>query len=258
MKKTMKRSSGVVIAALFFAIGALTAAVWLKADKNSGNNKEAGIGTDAVQKEEEREEKEEEEAAEECWGPALTEEDRSFLEEHLYGQWTFSERLFTLYDSTEILGNYEFNFSDEGVEALKKVRITYEEDYVGMRYGQDSFTNHRDFFLFGAYGGLNSVRHPVFHMGGKSDGSRLRLNVIYIPEGQYVQLPEKKELVKVYYNLGYDVNVNPSVMGDYAGMHVYIDPNDTETIYLDFCGLWRMERDRNNYNTNGKQFDSGL
>ena len=144
-----------------------------------------------------------------------------------------------------------------GVEELKQIRFIYNRSYVRNLFLRRYLTVPQDMYLFGAYGGSNVVNLPRYHIDADVDESKICLADIYGNGSCYVQFPEEKELVRVYYNLGYDETVNPHLNGIYMGSNIYIDPNDTDTIYLDFCGLWEMKRDEKNYDTNGKSGGKG-
>lgn len=194
------------------------------------------------------------------WVNDLAEADKIFLEEHVYGQWKFSERLFALDESNKnMYYNKAFNFSDQGVEIIKDIVISYYEDSVRKvtGAGQTSFSNIQDLYLYAEYGGLNAVRLPVYHVEYEIDAKNIELQSIYALEENYIQYPDKERLIKVYYDLGYNEYTNPAIMSKYLGNILYVDPSDTDTLYLDFCGFWELKRDNNNYSTNGKQYDSG-
>lgn len=179
----------------------------------------------------------------------------AFLKEHLFGQWRFSERVFALDDSKSILYDTTSNISKEGQEELKKsVVLCYQDDYVDfpVRIGQNSFTNARDMFLFGAYGGFQWVRNPIYRIE-KLDTNNINLEDFYDLDGHDVQLTGTQNFIKVTYQteIGNEEDTERKGGRIFANV-IYINPNNKDTIYVDFCGLWRMERDKNNYNTGGK------
>ncbi len=189
----------------------------------------------------------------EKWEYDLTEEDMEFLDKHLFGQWEFSKRLIALDEEENGRKGTISNFSDLGVKELKEIRFTYEDENVRPLFLRKFFTDVKDMYLFGIYGGLNIVDLPYYHIDTDVDENNICLTDIYGTGAYSVRFPEEKELVRVYYNLGYDETSNPSIRGIYMGSNIYIDPDDTDTIYLDFGGLWEMKRDEQNYNTNGKR-----
>lgn len=183
----------------------------------------------------------------------LTEEDANFLREHLFGVWRVSERLIALDEGYR----YTSNFSEQGVEELKDFVIEYKEDFVrSVGYDQNTFSNPEDVFLYTEYGGNYAVNLPVYHVERDVDENEIRLNHLFAGPyngwAQYEDFGEGK-LVHVHYDLGYDVNDNPSVFSIFfLGNSIYINPDDTNTIYLDFCGLWELKKIADDSSTNGK------
>ena len=193
----------------------------------------------------------------EKWEYDLTEKDMEFLKEHLFGQWAFSRRLVALDEGLNKYQGTVSNFSAQGVEELKEMRFTYGEGDVRPLLLRRFLSNPTDMYLFGIYGGLNLVYLPYYHIDTEVDEGNILLTDLY-GEGTYsVEFPEDKELVRVYYNWGYDETAYPSVSMIYMGSNIYIDPEDTETIYVDFGGLWEMKRDNDYYGTNGKHSGKG-
>ena len=88
------------------------------------------------------------------------------------------------------------------------------------------------------------------------DENEIRLNHLFAgPYNRWAQYEDFGEgkLVHVYYDLGYDVNDNPSVFSIFfLGNSIYINPDDTNMIYLDFCGLWELKKIADDSSTNGK------
>lgn len=164
----------------------------------SGHMTGSGQENGAAQKEipaEYRAESSEEESIQEEETDALSEEDRAFLEEHIYGQWRFADRIVELDQNNNIHNGGISNISDVGIEELKRtVVICYEDDcfWCPVDIGQNTFSYAQDMYLFGMYNGFSWTQDPVYS----------------------------------------------------------INEMDTDTIYVDFCGLWKMTRDENNYSTN--------
>lgn len=95
----------------------------------------------------------------------LTEEEKRFLEEHIYGQWRFSDRIIEIDENNNIDYGAIANISDVGVEELKKtVVIAYEEDVVWfpVEIGQNSFSYAQDMYLFAAHGGFLWSINPIY------------------------------------------------------------------------------------------------
>ncbi len=191
------------------------------------------------------------ERADEKWKYEMEEKDLEFLREHLFGQWEFSRQI------VELDEGVESNFSDLGVEELKEVRLVYDKNHVRTLFLRPYLTDPKDMYLFGLHGGLSQVNQPCYHIDTDVTGNEISLTGAYRNSSYSVQFPEEKNLIRIYYNLGYDETVNPHVSGRYAGSNIYIDLDDTDTIYLDFCGLWEMKRDVEKYSTNRKYTGKG-
>lgn len=153
----------------------------------------------------------------EAWKYDLTEEEQEFLKEHVFGKWYFSKRMTALKEED----GSAVNFSEQGIEAIKEnVFMTYTRFYTeSSGYTESTFSTKEDMYLFAAYGGMTSVQHPVYH----------------------IEADEEHGLVHVYYDLGYDEQENASVDICYAG-DIYVNPEDADVLYLDFGGLWELNR----------------
>lgn len=195
------------------------------------------------------------------WESDLTAADEVLLDRHLYGQWVFTERLQEV-EKYRGIEDWKTNFSMQGVEEMKNVVISYEKTEVyGYHYEQSTFKDAGDMYLYMIYGGANPVAFPVYHVNYEVDENDIYLRDLVNLKGKSIKFPGKDKLVKIYYNLGYDEHsTNPVIMGgNYLGNIVYIDPDDTESIYMDFCGLWKLERYQyGRLGRNGKQYDTGL
>ena len=169
------------------------------------------------------------------YGKELTEEDAEFIQEHVLGQWRFSERIMTV--SGE-------NISEQGVEEMKTLTVTYDKDFVRIDgYDQATFSEPEDIYFYNQCGGNNAVNFPVYHVRRHVNENSIPIsNDGFQIEG--VAFPLKYELVSVFYTLGYDEESYPSVIcpHGYAAGLMYINPYDTDTIYLSFCGLWELKR----------------
>lgn len=152
-----------------------------------------------------------------AWKYDLTEEEQNFLLEHVFGKWYFSKRMTALKEGDESA----VNFSEQGIEAIKdNVFMTYTRFYTeSSGYTESIFSTKEDMYLFAAYGGMASVQYPVYH----------------------IETDAECELVHVYYDLGYDEQENASVDVCYA-CDIYVNPEDTDVLYLDFGGLWELKR----------------
>lgn len=180
-----------------------------------------------------------------------------FLEEHLFGQWRFVERVIDIQPKFNFYHGADPNISDVGVEELKRtVLLYYSSDSVELpiNIGQNSFTHPQDMYLFAAYGGFMWTSKPVYALEYQNRGFITLANVYDIFEGYRVWIDWMDGFVHVHYYVPAEIG-EPQLCGDkftYFGRDIYIDPEDTDTIYIDFCGLWRMERDDTYYGTNGK------
>lgn len=184
------------------------------------------------------------------WNKELTEDEEDFFQEHVVGAWSFSERIIALEEE----GAYTSNFSEQAIKELENVWIIIHEDVVQKSgYHWDTFSEPDDIYLFAAYGGTAPVRYPVYHIESNVDEERILLRNIYADEGvYYAPFPEECELVHVFYDLGYDEEEYPSVDTYYCANDFYVDPDNTDVLYLNFCGLWKLERQRDTYGPSGK------
>lgn len=184
----------------------------------------------------------------------LTNTDIRFLEDHLYGQWRFSERLSVLDESKNNYYDSNSNISYDGVDALKEnIVISYEKNSVWfpVNMNQTSFTSARDMFLFGEQGGFQSVQNPIYLIEVLNNDI-INLKDIYYQKGHDIRFSGAENFLKVSYYIHLGQGPYTQKMGRNFANVIYIDPNNTDTIYVDFCGLWEMERDYNNYRTGGK------
>ncbi len=190
---------------------------------------------------------------------SLTNNEIIFLEEHLFGQWRFSERLFELDESHNTAYNTTYNISDLGSEELKKnIVIHYDKDWIqfAIPVTQNSFTSAKDMFLFGKNGGFLSVKEPVYSIE-KMDSDIINLSNVCTDTQQYnIQLFGAENFLKIKYYTQYDLGDQSEfkqgqVKKNFSNI-IYINPNSKDTVYVDFCGLWRMERDEKYYGPGGK------
>lgn len=182
----------------------------------------------------------------------IKEKQERFLEEHLYGQWRFSEQIVEakvkdIYDS-EI-----YNFTKEGIQELKEmVLVEYQKDWVKypLKEGQQSFRHPKDMWLYGVYGGFTWGKEPIYSLEKKDNNYVFLRNIAnrYDPYSYGAYIPKMEHWIQVTYTVR-TLEGGSEYLGyqnDYFGSHIYIDPEDTETIYIDFCGLWKMKRNPNN------------
>ena len=170
--------------------------------------------------------------------------DEEFLQEHVFGAWSFSKRIIALEENDSV------NFTSQGIEKMQNIWIRYDRDSV-RRYGYDErdgtpFSTVEDIYLFAEYGGDKTVWDPVYHIEWEVDEERINLRNILGKE-IYIQFPQKYELVHVYYDLAYDIENNSSVCGYYYADDIYVNPDDKDTLYLNFCGLWELKREEDGF-----------
>jgi hypothetical protein len=179
-----------------------------------------------------------------------------FLERHLFGQWRFAERIISVDSSGEsMLYDTVFNISDEGVEEFREHTVLYYSEQSAefvVRVGQRTFTNPRDMFLFGAYGGFNWIQNPHYQIE-EMNSDTVTLRNIYAAGGANTyteRIPGFENYIRVYCAAQSDEGLyTPRLMGRFLADTIYINPNDENTIYVEFCGIWRMERDNRNFGT---------
>lgn len=243
MKKILKLMIYAVGAASLFAFGFLACGYWNTFKAGQKGDKES------LQEMQETENQEE--------NPyTLTEEEEMFLQEHLYGQWRFSERIMRIDEDNNNHYGTVANISYIGVAQLKKsVRLYYGEDavYFTEEIRQNSFTYPQDMYLFAAHGGFCWSRNPVYTVNALEEDV-ITLTDVYNMRGYEVTAGWMENFTHVTYVTMQDTNQS-GLIGNiftYSGSDVYIDPNDKDTIYIDFCGLWKMERDDSYYGTGAK------
>ena len=187
----------------------------------------------------------------------LSEEDRAFLEEHIYGQWRFSDRIVEMDEDNNNHYGAISNISDVGVEELKRtVVILYGEESVEfpIEIGQNSFSYAQDMYLFAAHGGFSWTRKPIYKIN-KMNTDTVVLKDIYNWAYRYkVHMPGWENYIHVTYATKNQDSRQYGNKLSFFGSDIYVNPNDTDTIYIDFCGLWEMTRDYNNYSTSTKNY----
>lgn len=170
--------------------------------------------------------------------PYLEEEDEKFLETYVYGRWQFTERVFMLDESENNYYDTRFNLSDEGVEEMKGIVLELDREYVCFDE-EYSFTDQEDFYLFAGSGGFAAVRYPMW---GLEEGSPREIELhdgrhwYEIYEYDVRKEIEANELVHVFYKIDSDLGVKKPCDS------IYVNPAEPDTLYVDFCGLWKLER----------------
>ena len=172
----------------------------------------------------------------------MEEKKEEFLEEHLYGQWRFLEKV----EEDRLKSN---TLSEIGERELKEmVILEYHKEWIWypLKNGQTSFSNSKDMWIFGLYGGFSWGKLPTYTMKKMSTNQVTLRNLK--EEGISYQIRildiEIENFIYVTYSFrtlrGGSEYLN--YKEEYFGNHIYIDPTDTKSIYVEFCGLWKMER----------------
>lgn len=178
----------------------------------------------------------------------LTIEETAFLEEHLWGiimgAWEFSERIVALKKNSNHR-EWEVNFSEEGIREMKldMVDIWYTKEHVWCRTPAPRrfFSNQTDIYLYSIYGGLVEIEFPVYQIEQMDTGT-IFLDNVYSETGyDEVELDWMKGFYHVSYSM-MDAEGVGRMTGYYPANDIYIDPENTDVIYVDFCGLWKMVR----------------
>ena len=178
----------------------------------------------------------------------LTIEETVFLEEHLWGiimgAWEFSERIVALKKNSNHR-EWEVNFSEEGIREMKldMVDIWYTKEHVWCRTPAPRrfFSNQTDIYLYSIYGGLVEIKFPVYQIEQMDTGT-IFLDNVYSETGyDEVELDWMKGFYHVYYSM-MEAEGAGRMTGYYPANDIYIDPENTDVIYVDFCGLWKMVR----------------
>lgn len=189
--------------------------------------------------------------------PVLTGAETAFMEEHVFGQWKFAERCISLDEGKHGEGNYLSNISDVGVEELMEQGVFgfYETSIAfNIEMDQFSFSNAADMYLLGLNRGYQTVKNPIYKIEEMKD-STVKLEDVYNKKGREVQMPSMDNFIKVMYFTEMEGKGNAEWLAERNfGDTIYIDPNEKDIFYIDFCGLWRMERDETNYSTGVKSF----
>lgn len=173
-----------------------------------------------------------------------TEEERMFLEEHLYGDWRFSDQILTLSETDR--KEEKSNFSYIGREIVKEyIWVLWEEDEIqilsAFLSGSDFFSNTQDPYLVGIYGGFEEEGELVYRIETMETG-QIRLDHVFYENGyEEVKIEWMKGFVHVTCDYVDSWGESRLMQHPFAN-DIYIDPNDINTIYVDFCGLWKMRR----------------
>ncbi len=180
----------------------------------------------------------------EC-APDLTDEEKNFLEEHVYGEWEFHDRLYKLEESESGNDGMPDNFSDQGVAEIirgKGIHIYFCEDFGYINFEQAALSNSGDVYLGFVY--PHGWMQREWHVWGEVDAGNIRVRNAFRAEDDYVSLEGKDRLVEITSDNGIVKSSygDDNSYNDCCTRHLYADPGDTDTLYLDFCGLWELKR----------------
>ncbi|MDL2302265.1 hypothetical protein LJC58_07915 [Lachnospiraceae bacterium OttesenSCG-928-D06] len=123
---------------------------------------------------------------------------------------------------------------------------------------QDFLSDSGDMYLYAMWSGFNWSSNPRYKIANV-DTNIIHLEDLYYDKGHDIQFPGAENFIKVTYSIDNEsqsfIQISyptEGIKGRNLADIIYIDPNDSNTIYLEFCGLWKMERDNNQYGTGGK------
>lgn len=174
-------------------------------------------------------------------------DEKQFLEEHLYGQWEFAERIVEIDESNNLVYGVTPNLSELGVEELKEaVSIVYGKEaiYFAEEMKQDVFTDVQDMYLFGKCGGFNCTYEPIYEIERMNSDVVMLEDIYNWHEKQAVQIDEMEKFIHVSYSgkRAKEGEKESRTWSKRLGSDIYINPEDKDTIYIEFCGLWKMKR----------------
>ena len=178
-------------------------------------------------------------------GPELTDGERKFIEEHVYGKWEFHDRLYKVEESEGGNEGMPDNFSDQGVAEMisgEGIYIYFREDFGHISFEQTALSNLGDIYLYWIY--RRGLSCDEWHVWGEVDAGKIRLRNAFREKDDCISLEGKDKLVEISGDNGFI----SSLYGDYGNYkdcrtsHLYVDSGDTDTLYLDFCGLWELKR----------------
>lgn len=188
----------------------------------------------------------------------LSVEDQKFLEEHVFGYWVFNRRIYALDESNNDTANLSSNISDEGVSELIGSGIHINKEVVSQDVSRISAVTHlanpEDTYLLGLYGIFNKIVNPVYEISEVSTKDLL-INNKLVNIKSPLDIFNSERIIKVSYGLGEQDYSRPFInieIYEIGGTLYVMDPNDKNTLYIDFCGIWELKRSDEPSNTNGK------
>ena len=178
----------------------------------------------------------------------IPEEEQEFLEEHVYGYWKISRRIFALDESNNNMVGSRSNISDEGVKSLIGSGIYINKEFISQEVWMGSpvahLTNPVDVYLLGFYGMFNKIINPVYEISEVST-KELLINDKLVNIKSPLDIFDTERVTKVSYGGG-----EPDYSRTFINIEIYEiggtlyvpDPNDKDTLYIDFCGVWELKR----------------
>lgn len=197
----------------------------------------------------------------------LTEDDEAFLQNYFYGIWQFEDRIVPLceteynHDTETDKQHPEWNFSETAQETLCTLGIDVNDTDVSITtmepyelegaekmylpsWGYYEFENPQDAYLYGMYGGYGYVHAPAYHVEKVNSQEVRVLNLSNGYQYETVDMSDEgiTELYHIYYNFGSQPSEKSASYGGRLPSSFYIDVNHPNVLYVDFCGLWKLER----------------
>jgi hypothetical protein len=175
------------------------------------------------------------------YGFDLTEEDAEFLQKHIFGEWKFVKQL------KDELG-LESEVKHWNTDEMSDITVLLDESAVRLNgYSEQTFSEAEDAFVFTQFKESMEVKMPVYHIYKEEDAEKMEaciylMKVLEERSGNVNRQSEKSRMMAAWFDLGYDRYRNPSVSIWYDARRIYVNLEDIDTIYLDFCGLWELER----------------
>lgn len=176
----------------------------------------------------------------------VDDEKQIFLKEHVYGAWKLEERVYTL-------KNTEMDFSKAGINTLQNMTFyisPYQVSFLEKEY--NLFQDPQDAYLFGMYGGYAQVFYPdyevsdVLQIDSSEDvGGYEQIANVYSQYG-YDEIFFRDMGVKKICDISYRDNMykgyyNPCYYGQLPD-RFWIDMDHPDVLYLEFCGIWRLQK----------------
>lgn len=176
----------------------------------------------------------------------LTLEDAEFLRAHLFGKWRFKEPV-----------SINHGLSRQCIEEMKNIEITFSEDSVQTNgFNQNTFSDPRDMFIYLDEGVNQALHLPVYHVVTEENKESCSDYEIIVPSYDVARdyweknnenspkvpgTPDVSEMTHIYCDLGIPAR-RDQVSEPFLEKHMWVDPADTDKLYLFFREYWVMER----------------